>query len=72
MIHESLLALLSAAAMTAARPRIRRGCDRQRGNAGCEKDPGHHKFSPSNGNNGSFDAPFQPLNGWNLHPTALA
>src|SRR5690349_15892084 len=33
------------AAMAAMRPRIRRGCDRQRGNAGCEKDPGHHNFS---------------------------
>jgi hypothetical protein len=45
MVHESLLALLSTATMTAVRPRIRRGCDRQRGNAGCEKDPGHHNFS---------------------------
>ena len=52
------------------RPRIRRGCDRQRGNAGCEKNPGHTK-SPSNGNNGPVAPPFQPPNGWNLHPIAL-
>jgi hypothetical protein len=29
------------------RPRARRGCDRERGNAGCEKNPGH-KSSPLN------------------------
>jgi hypothetical protein len=53
------------------RPRSRRGCDRQRGDAGCEKNPGH-TLSPSNGINGPFAAPFQRLNGWNLHLTALA
>jgi hypothetical protein len=72
------LGLLAVAAITLrfrlpalVGPRIRRGCDRQRGYAGREKDPGH-KFSPSNGKNGPSAAPFQRLNGWNLHPTALA
>jgi hypothetical protein len=58
-------------AATIVRPRIRRGRDRQRGDAGCEKNPGH-KLSPSNGINGPFAAPFQRLNGWNLQVTALA
>jgi hypothetical protein len=58
-------------AATIVRPRIRRGRDRQRGDAGCEKNPGH-KLSPSNGINGPFAAPFQRLNGWNLQATALA
>jgi len=40
-----LIGLAVVSAMTAVRPRIRRGCDRQRGDAGCEKDPGHHNFS---------------------------
>jgi hypothetical protein len=62
--------LASATPMLTVRPRIRRGCDRQRGDAGCEKDPAH-KISPLNGKNGPFGTPFQPLNGWNLHPTAL-
>jgi hypothetical protein len=57
--------------LAVVRPRIRRGCDRQRGDAGCEKNPGH-KLSPSNGENGPFATPFQRLNGWNLHSTALA
>jgi hypothetical protein len=40
MIRESGLTALAASA--AVRPRIRRGCDRQRGYAGCEKNPGHN------------------------------
>jgi hypothetical protein len=66
-LHRSGLAVIAAS----MRPRIRRGCDRQRGDAGCEKNPGH-RLSPSNGINGPFAAPFQRLNGWNLHTTALA
>ncbi len=70
VIRESGLAVPTAPATAAVRPRIRRGCDRQRGYAGCEKNPGHN-LSPSNGENGPFAPPFQPLNGWNLHPIAL-
>jgi hypothetical protein len=57
------------AATAAVRPRIRRGCDRQRGYAGSEKNPGHN-LSPSNGKNGPLAPPFQPLDGWSLHPIA--
>jgi hypothetical protein len=39
----SLLITLAAAA--AVRPRTCRGCDRERGDAGCEKHPGHDKIS---------------------------
>ncbi len=40
--------LAAIATVLAVRSRIRRGCDRQRGDAGCKKDPGH-KISPLNG-----------------------
>jgi hypothetical protein len=39
-----LLSLLVALA-AAMRPRTSRGCDRERGDAGCEKHPGHDKIS---------------------------
>jgi hypothetical protein len=61
----------TAAAMLAVRPRACRGCDRQRGDAGCEKDPGH-KIDSFEQQNGPSGAPFPPLNGWNPHPIALA
>ncbi|HEY7006304.1 MAG TPA: hypothetical protein VH392_07435, partial [Sphingomicrobium sp.] len=45
----SALGVLSASATllrrglaVLVRPRTRRGCDRQRGDAGCEKNPGHN------------------------------
>jgi hypothetical protein len=65
-VHLRGLLVLASAIV---RPRIRRGCDRQRGHTGCEKNPGH-SLSPLNGKNGPFAAPFQRLNGWNLHITA--
>jgi hypothetical protein len=67
-----LLSLLVALATAAVRPRTSRGCDRERGYAGCEKHPGHDRNLLSNGKNGPLAAPFQPLNGWNLHPIAQA
>ncbi|HWC55584.1 MAG TPA: hypothetical protein VG434_01270, partial [Sphingomicrobium sp.] len=39
-----VLGLLIALA-AAVRPRTSRGCDRERGDAGCEKHPGHDKIS---------------------------
>ncbi|HEY2416500.1 MAG TPA: hypothetical protein VGH84_01175 [Steroidobacteraceae bacterium] len=71
-VHGSLLAPAATASITviAMRPCECRGCDRQRGYSGCEKNPGHKK-SPSNGENGPFATPFQPLNGWNQHLSAL-
>lgn len=39
------LGLTAPAVATAMRTRTRRGCDRQRGNARCEKHPGHYTIS---------------------------
>jgi hypothetical protein len=50
-------------------PRCCRDRDRQRGNAGCEEDPGHNIISFER-KNGPFAAPFQRLDGWTLQPRA--
>jgi len=50
-------------------PRCCRDRDRQRGNAGCEEDPGHNIISFER-KNGPFAAPFQRLDGWTLQPSA--
>jgi hypothetical protein len=66
-------AAIAVAATRAAAMRSRscRGCDRQRGDAGGEENPGHNILSFER-KNGPFAAPFQRLNGWNLRPSALA
>jgi hypothetical protein len=65
--HDLRLAL---AATVAARSGSSRDRDRQSGDSCGEKYPGHHTISFKR-QNGLSAAPFQQLNGWNLHFSAL-
>jgi hypothetical protein len=68
-----LLGRSAAAAIRVATTGLcrRRGRNRQSGDPRGEKQPGHRKFSFRTVKNGSFAAPFQQLNGWNLRSSAL-